>query len=310
MKKVSVILSLILICLTLRFVPLNSFAEEKTNKSGYEYTIIDNKATITGFKGEPTYIEIPETIDGCRVTEIRDNAFYECGSLRHITLPDSIEKIGHHAFYACYSLESITIPDSVSDIGMGCFCGCEALSSVALPDGISRLPESCFRSCTSLKSIDIPSNITAIGDFCFSGCTSLSTVSLSDSVTSLGDCSFYMCESLGAMYIPDSVTELGVCSVGYIPSEEGAVRLDGFTVIGKKKSTAKKYADENNLSFENADDAVHAFVIQRVNGQRVAVPSVFLFIGGAVILGLALSTFRKKRTAKRKRRGAPAGGSR
>lgn len=301
MKKISVILSLIFVCAAFRISSWYSFAEEKTDKPGYEYTVIDNKATITGFKGEPTYIEIPDTVDGCRVTEIRDNAFYECGSLRHITLPDTIEKIGHHAFYACYSLESITIPDSVTDIGMGCFCGCESLSSVSLPGGISRLPESCFRSCTSLKSIDIPSNITAVGDFCFSGCTSLSAVSLGDSVTSLGDCSFYMCGNLNAMYIPDSVTELGVCSVGYIPSDEGAVRLEGFTVIGKKKSSAKKYADENELSFENADDAVHAFVIQRVNGQRVAVPSVFLFIGGAIILGLALSSFRKKRTAKRKR---------
>lgn len=300
MKRISVILSIVLVCSAFPFAPSYSFAEEKADKPGYEYTVIDNKATITGFKGEPTYIEIPETIDGCRVTEIRDNAFYECGSLRHIALPDSIEKIGHHAFYACYSLESIIVPDSVTDIGMGCFCGCESLTSVTLPEGITRLPESCFRSCTSLKSIDIPENIVAIGDFCFSGCTSLSAVSLSDSVTSLGDCSFYMCGSLDAMYIPDSVTELGVCSVGYVPSNEGAVRLDGFTVIGKKRSSAQKYADENDLSFENADDAVHAFVIKRVNGQRVAVPSVFLFIGGAVILGLALSSFRKKRISKRK----------
>lgn len=301
MKRFSVILSLIIIFLTLKFVPFYSFAEEKSDKSGYEYTIINNKATITGFKGEPTYIEIPETIDGCHVTEIRDNAFYECGTLRHIVLPDTIEKIGHHAFYACYSLESISIPDSVSEIGMGCFCGCASLSVISLPIGISRLPESCFRSCTSLKSIDIPANITAIGDFCFSGCTSLSSVSLSDSVTSLGDCSFYMCGNLSAMYIPDSVTSLGVCSVGYIPSDNGAVPVDGFTVIGKKKSPAQKYANENNLSFENADDAVHAFVIQRINGQRIAIPSIFLFIGGAIILGLALSSFRKKRASKSRR---------
>lgn len=301
MKKLSVILLLTFVFSIFRFQPSDSFAEENSNKSGYEYTIIDNMATITGFKGEPTYIEIPETIDGCHVTEIRDNAFYECGTLRHIVLPDTIEKIGHHAFYACYSLESITIPDSVSEIGMGCFCGCTSLSAISLPVGISRLPESCFRSCTSLKSIDIPINITSVGDFCFSGCTSLSAVSISDSVISLGDCSFYMCGDLKAIYIPDSVTSLGVCSVGYIPSDNGAVPVDGFTVIGKKKSSAQKYADENNLSFENADDAVHAFVIQRVNGQRVAVPSVFLFIGGAVILGLALSSFRKKRTAKNRR---------
>ncbi len=264
------------------------------NNPGYVYTIIDNEATVTGFEGEPVYIEIPETIEGCRITEIRDNAFYECGTLRHITLPDTIEKIGHHAFYACFSLESISIPDSVTELGMGCFCGCESLTSADLPDNIARLPESCFRSCTSLKSIEIPQNTAEIGDFCFSGCTSLSSVSISDSVTTLGDCSFYMCSSLDSMYIPPSVTDLGVCSVGYTPTDSGASQVENFTILGKKKSNAKIYADENALTFENADDSVHAFAIQRINGQRVSVPSAFLLIGGIFVLLLAVLSLRKK----------------
>lgn len=294
MKKTAFIalLSAILTPVILWKIPFRTVSA--ADKPGYVYTIIDNEATITGFEGDPVYIEIPEIVDGCRVTEIRDNAFYECGSLKHITLPNTIEKIGHHAFYACFSLESITIPDSVTELGMGCFCGCEDLTSVALSNSIVRLPESCFRSCTSLKSITIPQNTAEIGDFCFSGCTSLSSVSLSDSVTSLGDCSFYMCNELTSIYIPSSVTKFGTCSVGYIPTESGASPLEEFTVLGKKKSPAKAYADDNSLSFENAEDSVHAFAIQRVNGQRITIPSIFLFFGGIFFLLIAVFSLVKK----------------
>lgn len=294
MKKsiIPVFMSIILFKISLCEPPHTASAAE--NKPGYVYTIIDNEATVTGFEGDPVYIEIPETVEGCRVTEIRDNAFYECGTLRHITMPNTIEKIGHHAFYACFSLESITIPDSVKELGMGCFCGCESLTSAELSDNIARLPESCFRSCTNLKNIEIPQNTTEIGDFCFSGCTSLSSVSLSDSVTALGDCSFYMCSSLDSIYIPSSVTDLGAYSIGYTPTDSGASQIEGFTILGRKKSYAKTYADENAITFENADDAVHAFAIQRINGQKVSIPSTFLMIGGLFILLLTVFSLRKK----------------
>lgn len=284
MKKIFLSAAMSAITAASAFPSISASAVEK--EAGYVYTIIDNEVTITGFEGEPTYIEIPETVEGCRVTEIRDNSFYECGSLKHIVLPDTLEKIGHHAFYACYSLESITIPDSVTELGMGSFCGCENLTSVTLSNKLKRLPDSCFRSCTNLTSFDIPENITEIGDFCFSGCTALTDLSLNETIETIGDCSFYMC-GLESLYVPSSVSELGVCSVGYTPTDSGASQVEGFTVLGKKKSAAADYAKENSLTFRNAEDSVHAFAIQRVNGQRVAVPSVFLFAGGFLILTLS-----------------------
>lgn len=278
-------------------IPCTACAEEK--QAGYTYTIIDNEVTVTGFEGEPTYIEIPEIVEGCRVTEIRDNAFYECGSLRHIALPDSIEKIGHHAFYACYSLESITIPDSVTEIGMGCFCGCETLSSVTLPDNIQRLPDSCFRSCTALTAFDIPVNVTDIGDFCFSGCTSLSRVTISDSVESIGDCAFYMC-GLDSLYIPESVDKLGTCSVGFTPTDSGASQVEDFTIMGIKKSPAARYAEENSLSFCNAEDSVHAFAIQSISGRRINIPSIFVISGIILIIAsLTLIILKNKKNSKK-----------
>lgn len=262
-------------------VPFSSYSYDNT---GYTYTVIENEVTITGFEGSPVFIDIPEIIDGCYVTEIRDNAFYECDTLRHITLPDTVRKIGHHSFYACFSLESIVIPDSVTEIGIGCFCGCSSLSSVSLSENIEKLPESCFRSCTGLKSIVIPDNITEINDFCFSGCTGISAVSLGDRLNRIGDCAFYMCRNLKGIYIPPSVSEIGLYAVGYIPDDNGAETVKNFTILGKKNSAAENYADNNSLTFENASDSVHAFAIQKISGQRIGIPSVLLIFTAVIAI--------------------------
>ena len=298
MKKIAVLSQLSAIAATIAISAMPPFSAcAADTKSGYVYTIINNEATVTGFEGEPTYIEIPQTVEGCRVTEIRDNAFYECGSLKHIALPNTIEKIGHHAFYACFSLESITLPDSVKEVGMGCFNGCEKLSAVSLSDNLTRLPDSCFRSCTSLTTFEIDNNITEIGDFCFSGCTSLSTVSFGESLKSVGDCSFYMC-GIKSLYIPETVKQLGICSIGYTPTDSGASQIEEFTILGSKKSAASRYAEENDLTFHNADNLVQAFAIQRVSGQRIAIPSVFLFAGGIFFLLISVKLLlRKGKTA-------------
>lgn len=296
MKKI--ILTIILTFTALAFV--RSFNSYSYEKSDYTYTVIDNKVTITGFEGKPVFIDIPEIIDGYHVTEIRDNAFYECDTLRHITLPNTIEKIGHHSFYACFSLESIVIPDSVTEIGIGCFCGCSALSSVTLSENITKLPESCFRSCTSLKNIIIPHNVTEINDFSFSGCTEISAVSVGDKVSRIGDCAFYMCRNLKGIYLPPSVSEIGIYAIGYIPTDKGADLVENFTLLGKKNSVAEDYANQNSLTFENASDNVHAFAIQRISGQRVGIPSILLICIAVVILIWIIFTAKQLKTSRKK----------
>lgn len=294
MKKTALFLTAAIV---LTFKPLSASAADVPQKAGYEYTIINNEATVTGFKGEPLYISLPETVEGCRIVEIRDNAFYECTSLRHIDIPPTVEKIGHHCFYGCSSLESVTIPDSVTEIGMGCFCGCTALVSAKVPDTVSELPESCFRCCTSLTDFSVPDEVLSIGDFCFSGCTSLKDIMIGSNTASLGDCSLYMCPELKYVYLPPSVKDIGVCAVGYAPTENGAVPCENITILGSKDSAARTYAKENDISFINADSAVPALMIKRASGQKVpvSVPSVFLICTFLSVIAFFTFTRRKRK---------------
>lgn len=65
-----------------------------------------------------------------KLTTIGDFAFYDCTSLKSITIPDSVTSIGYQAFYKCTSLKSVTIPDSVTSIGDYAFCDCTSLKEV------------------------------------------------------------------------------------------------------------------------------------------------------------------------------------
>lgn len=249
---ISAVLAGAVLCLA---CPCTAFAEESPD---FTYTIINGEATVTGFTGEPVYLEIPETIEDSPVTEIRDNAFFRCKTLRQISLPASITEIGHHAFYECTSLESIVLPASLGEIGMGAFSGCTSLSAVSLPESLKTLPDSCFRSCTSLAETVIPNSIEEIEKYCFYGCTSLSYVSLSNSLKTIGSRSFYMCTALETLYIPPSAELLGFESVSYELAEGSSAVKSGFTLFGEPGSAAEDYAISNGISFSEAADAAQA----------------------------------------------------
>lgn len=232
------------------------YAEEENN---FTYTIINEEATITGYSGDPAYIEIPKNLDGFPVTQLRDNAFFNCTSLKQISLPSTITSIGHHAFYSCTALESIVLPESLQEIGMGAFSGCENLSAINIPESLKKLPESCFRQCISLTEIVIPNGIYEIGDFCFSSCESLSYVSIGNNLNKIGIGSFYLCPSLESLYIPPSVTDIGYESVGFINGSDSQSKVQSeFIITGKKDSAAEKYADDNEISFSTAGEAIQS----------------------------------------------------
>jgi hypothetical protein len=256
----------------------------------YTYTVIRNEAIITGYRGNPEKIKLPEKIDGCLVTEIRDNAFFDCKSLKEIEFPDTLERIGHHSFYACISLESVNIPESVESVGTGSFCGCTSLSKAEIDADIEYLPESCFRACTSLTEITVPESVDYIGDYCFSGCTSLSYVSLGEKTEKIGKGAFYMCSSLGRIYIPPCVNTIGERALGYIPENNEPVLKKDFYIMGGEKSTAENYADENNIKFRSAENVIQAAAINTSN-KKMPVTSMILFFTGTAAVSLLLFLF-------------------
>lgn len=141
------------------------------------YSCISNTfsqtATITGYIGNPTSINIPNTIGTRTVMAIGPSAFAGCSGLTNITMPGMVTSIGNLAFANCTGLTTVTLSSSVTSMGSGVFSNCSGLTSVTLPSNVASVGDDLFSGCTSLKSITIPGSVNYVGANAFSGCTGL-----------------------------------------------------------------------------------------------------------------------------------------
>lgn len=107
------------------------------------------------------------------VTAIGEKAFYNCSSLKSVTIPESVIEIGESAFSDCYSLTSVIIPNSVNSIGNSAFYSCAGLTSVTIPNSVNSIGNGAFRRCSGLTSVIIPESVTEIGNYVFTDCLGL-----------------------------------------------------------------------------------------------------------------------------------------
>ena len=191
------------------------------------------------------------------VSTIGDKAFWCCGSLISINIPNSVSTIGDEAFSECNSLTSINIPNSVTTIGNEAFWACKSLISINIPNSVTTIGEYAFFDCKSLTSINIPNSVTTIGEGAFSWCKSLTSINIPNSVTTIGDRAFAGCESLTSISIPSSVvTIIGnpfCCWHGILNNESKAFIDEDHVLFNKNKTTLIAYrAKETNYTIPNS----------------------------------------------------------
>ncbi len=100
---------------------------------------------------------------------ICNHAFHHAEKLTGVKLPEGLKAIGS-AFWGCGSLRSITIPDSVCWIGACAFEGCGNLQSVSIPENVHNMGARAFCDCDSLKTVNILGELTVIGEDAFKNC--------------------------------------------------------------------------------------------------------------------------------------------
>ncbi len=198
------------------------------------------------------------------VTEIAEDAFRACMSIKSVVLPSSVEHIGKEAFRGCSELVHIILPDGVRSIGENTFRVCLNLKIVELPDSLSCIGESAFSECRqltriflseshphfrlenglliskdgtllwadpTLERVIIPDGVTNIGNDVFAGRRSLLSVTLPDSVRRIGDRAFLFCEHLQDLSVPAELTEIGSAAFSYCKSLTDIALPDGVTRI-------------------------------------------------------------------------------
>ena len=203
---------------------------ESVCESDYTYTVLDGKATVTGFSKEYAgALSVAKKLGGCPVTAIGKNAFQSCTNLTGVTIPNSVTDIKLAAFCGCRNLKSVTIPGSVDNIEKGAFFYC-GLTNVTIGAGVKNIDNGAFECCAQLTTVVIPPSVTNIAALAFSGCTGLRDVSIGEGVTSLGPYAFSGCTSLTHVIFtgnaPDRIREdpfrnAGKATVYYLPGTKG-----------------------------------------------------------------------------------------
>ena len=88
----------------------------------------DGGYTVTGVKGQPSRLILPEQIEGRPICRIGKKAFLGQKKLVEVTLSASITELEDWAFAHCAALRRIVLPAALRRVGKGVFKDCKALS--------------------------------------------------------------------------------------------------------------------------------------------------------------------------------------
>ena len=165
-----------------------------------------------------SHIDIPESVqDGSLTYEVKaigDSAFRMARSLKTISIPNGVTRIGKEAFYAS-GLTDVSLPPSVTELGAMAFGLCYYLRRCQLNDKIQELPLGIFAETYSLRTMYLPPQIKVIGSLAFYY-SALGSVELPEGLERIKDYAFAQ-SSLRKIRIPDQVNTIGHMAFNYVP---------------------------------------------------------------------------------------------
>lgn len=109
---------------------------------------------------------------------IEEGAFASCSSLETITIPASVERIGHCAFaMSCMSLYQLTFSQTnrgsrLTHIGDRAFSCCSSLTTVELPSKVQFIGKSAYELCHMISTVQIRfcERLQHVEEFTFAWC--------------------------------------------------------------------------------------------------------------------------------------------
>ena len=205
------------------------------------------------YKSENLYLNgkvLVEAVINVPIKEIRQLTFYFCRTLKKLTLPETVTKIGKWGFYRCgfeyvnlpekittfdtyafqyCGLKEVDLPDSLKTMPTSMFTECLNLERVKLPLNMVTLPSNTFKSCHSLKEVIFSENLKTISTGAFVA-TSLTKLVLPKNLVKISNSAFYDDKYLKEVEIGPNVTSVGVHAF-YIPEASGKSLIEKVTCL-------------------------------------------------------------------------------
>lgn len=135
------------------------------------YELDDGTLEIEGYdnKDKVKIVEIPDTIDGKKVSVLNLGLFRSNEVVEEIILPESLKIIEDQAFLGATALRKLEI-NGIETMGDYCIYGCPKIKEVRLPEGLKELGESAIENCENLTDIYLPSTLETIDEYNFDLC--------------------------------------------------------------------------------------------------------------------------------------------
>jgi hypothetical protein len=182
----------------------------------------DGTIAITGYAG-PTggpgiAVTIPLFINGLPVTSVAADSFKENSEIASVTFSTNITNIGEEAFYECETLTNVTILGQ-TDVGTNAFAFSTNLVGVSISGG--SIEDGGFWACTSLANY---------GEGPLPPLTGLSNIIIGDGVTNIGEDAFAS-SLITRLSIPGSVTDIQTLAFYECPELKNVIFGGGLTNI-------------------------------------------------------------------------------
>lgn len=223
-----------------------------------EYEKDADEIAITRYRGSRSTVRIPCEINSSEVTEISDDAFSGCNTVKRIILPDTVVDYGFDAFSGCRCLEALIMSSATGDyvtldgvlfckksktlvrypenksgssynvpaeyvnIARHAFKDCRSLTTVNIPMSVKTIGERAFADCASLRSIELPASLERIPAELFKGCRALRSVSIPPRVKSIDASAFEGCSVQDIFVVPGTPA---VEAVKAIPAIAGKMKM-------------------------------------------------------------------------------------
>lgn len=241
-NSLSVILSVLIVISAALCVPVTaSAATYDSNPDNFEfsYNSSDMTASVTKYKGDSEYVEIPSMVNGYKVDSI-GNIFRDNYKLKGVIIPDTVDYVSRGIFSGCVSLTDVDLGKGITKISSGMFYNCKSLESLTIPEQIEEFEyipyidgdyyRRPFDGCTSLKNlylkakdissisylnlpsltnIVIASTVDSLPNDAFSGYNYIENVTFENGLMVLPDSCFKNCTSLKNITLPDSMMFVG-----------------------------------------------------------------------------------------------------
>lgn len=201
----------------------------------------DNTAEIYSVSGESNLLDIPETIDGFKVTSISENAFENVDRIKQVKIPSSIKNINSSAFIGCGNIKEFyvdsaneyyssnlgvlynkdstklicypvgneskefIIPENVKVINDCSFYSAKNLERVIISNSVTNIRDEAFYNCKNLSYITLPNCLNFLGSSAFANCSKIESIKIPNGINQINSYTFHGCSLLNNIIIPDSV---------------------------------------------------------------------------------------------------------